>query len=98
MKHFLIEITFTAEPKQMAAVRPEHRAYIQTGFERGLLLFAAPLQPATGAVGVARAKSRAEIERFFAFDPYRLKGIATYRLVEFTPVFYQPFLESWMKA
>jgi uncharacterized protein YciI len=98
MKHFLIEITFTAEPKQMAAVRPEHRAYVQTGFERGLLLFSGLQKPTTGGMVVARAKSRSEIERFFAFDPYRLKGIATYRFVEFSPVFYQRFLESWMKA
>jgi uncharacterized protein YciI len=98
MKHFLIEITFTAEPKQMAVVRPEHRAYVQTGFERGLLLFSGLQKTMTGGVVVARAKSRQEIERFFAFDPYRLKGIATYRFVDFSPVFFQPFLDSWMKA
>jgi uncharacterized protein YciI len=98
MKHFFVEITFTAEPKQMAAVRPEHRAYIQTGFERGLLLLTALQKPATGGLAIAKAKSRSELERFIAFDPYRLKGVATYRIVEFSLVFHQPFLDNWMKA
>ena len=98
MKHFIVEITFTAEPKQMAAVRPEHRDYLQTGFERGLLLFSAPMKPMTGGIVVARTKSRQEIEQFFAFDPYHLKKVAIYRFIEFEPVFFQPFLESWMKA
>ena len=97
MKHFIVEITYTAEPQQMAAVRPEHRAYVQTGFERGLLLFSGPMEPMTGGMVVAKVKSRAEIEKFFAFDPYHLNKVATYRFIEFKPVFFQPFLESWMK-
>ena len=98
MKHFFVEITYTAEPKQMAAIRPEHRAYVQSGYERGLLLLSGPQKPMTGGLVVARAKSKQEVERFFAFDPYRLNGVAIYRFVEFTPVFFQPFLENWMKS
>jgi uncharacterized protein YciI len=98
MKHFLIEITYTADLERIIAVRPEHRAYVQGGFDRGLLLLAGPLTSMTGAVIVGRAESREEIERFFADDPYRLKSLATYRIVEYQPALLQPFLNAWMEA
>ncbi|RPH94277.1 hypothetical protein EHM69_07840 [candidate division KSB1 bacterium] len=98
MKHFLVEITYTAEPDQMAAIRPEHRAYVKTGFDGGLLLFSGPRNPMTGGLVVARMKSREDVERFFAKDPFQLNKLATYRFIEFDPVFFQPFLEDWMKG
>jgi uncharacterized protein YciI len=97
MKHFLIEITYTAGPERIAEIRGEHRAYVQTGYDRGLLLYSGPQVPPLGGIVLGRAKSLEEIQTFFDGDPYHIKGVATHRFVEFNPVLNQSFMEPWIK-
>ena len=96
MKHFIVEITYTVPVEKLANVTPVHRAFLQTGFDSGLLLFSGPQVPRVGGLVVARAASLEEIQRFFAEDPYQVQGLGTYRFIEFDPVKYQSFMESWL--
>jgi hypothetical protein len=45
---------------------------------------------------VARAPEMADIEAFFANDPFQIEGAATYRFSEYEPVKRQVFLEDWI--
>jgi uncharacterized protein YciI len=96
MKHFIVEITYTAPFEQLSETVPEHRAFLQTGYDSGWLLCSGPQVPKTGGIVVARAPSLKEIESFFTNDPYQQKGMATYRFCEFEPVKRQSFLEDWV--
>jgi uncharacterized protein YciI len=96
MKHFLIEITYLVSAEQLGDVVAEHRAFLQTGYDRGWLLFSGPLVPRTGGVVVGRAPTLDDIQAFFKNDPYQLKGLAVYRFAEFNPVKQQAFLEDWV--
>ena len=96
MKHFIVEITYSVPADQLGDVTPEHRAFLQTGYDSGLLLLSGPQVPRVGGIVVARADSLEEIQRFFADDPYQKKGLATYRFIEFNPVKNQAFIEPWL--
>ena len=96
MKHFIIEITHTVPFEQLSPTIPEHRNFLQTGYDRGWLLCSGPQSPKVGGIIVARAPSREEIEKFFISDPYQKKGLAKYRFIEFEPVKRQGFLEEWV--
>ena len=96
MKHFLIEIEYTTPMEQIEPIVPEHRAYIQLGFDSGMLLYSGPMVPRTGGIVLARAETIEAVETFLSRDPYRLQGVATHRIVEFTQVKYQPFLSDWV--
>jgi uncharacterized protein YciI len=96
MKHFIVEITYTVPFEQLADVLPEHRAYLQIGYDAGKLLLSGPQVPKVGGMVVARAASLEDIQEFFAADPYQKKGLATYRFVEFNPVKFQSFMEPWL--
>jgi uncharacterized protein YciI len=96
MKHFIVEITYTAPLEQVGEVTPDHRAFLQTGYDSGLLLYSGPQVPRVGGIIVARADSLEEIQQFFADDPYQKRGMATYRLIEFNPVKSQAFMEPWI--
>ena len=74
MLHFIIEITYTATLPEIDRVLPAHRAFLQTGYDCGLLLLSGPQNPRTGGVLVARAASRAELEAFLRDDPYQAQG------------------------
>ena len=97
MKHFMIEITFRVPEEVINQTTPEHRDFLQTGFNAGKLLYSGPKVPRVGGIVLARAESLEEIQQFFQNDPYVQKGLATYRFVEFNPVFSQKFLEPWLK-
>lgn len=98
MKHFLIEITYTASPEKIADILPAHRQFLQSGYEQGLLLMSGPMLPKTGGVVIARAQTLDDIQTFFKYDPYLANQAATYRFVEFDPVKRQTFLEDWVKG
>jgi uncharacterized protein YciI len=98
MKHFIIEITYTGTPEQIAATVNEHRAFLQTGYDKGWLLMSGPQNPKIGGIVIARAPSLEELQAFFKNDPYPTRKLATYRFVEFEPIKRQPFLESWVNG
>ena len=98
MKHFFVEITYTFPFELVAPFLQEHRAFLQTGYDRGMLLLSGPMNPRTGGVVIARAAAIEEVQSFFAQDPYRLRGVAEHRIVEFEPVKRQPFLDGWVEG
>ncbi len=82
--------------EKIAEILPSHRAFLQTGYEKGWLLCSGPMVPKSGGVVIARAPEKLDIENFFSDDPYLLNQAATYRFVEFEPVKHQNFLEDWI--
>ncbi len=36
MKHFLVEIQYLVPVEQMADILPDHRAFLQTGYDKGI--------------------------------------------------------------
>ncbi len=97
MKHFIIELTYRVPVDQLGELRPQHRQYLQTmGYARGMLLFSGPQVPPAGGMIVARAEALAEVEEFTRHDPFRVNGVADYRIIEFDPVLSQPYMADWI--
>ena len=96
MKHFIIEIIFSKPMEAIEKIVPDHRAFLQTGYDKDLLLCSGPLNPRTGGMVVARAESMEAIQEFFKADPYKLNDVADYRFSEFNPVKFHPILKDWV--
>jgi uncharacterized protein YciI len=96
MKHFLVDIQYRIPAESMGEITAQHRAFLQEGYKRGMLLYSGPKLPKTGGLVLARVASLEELESFFANDPYHLKGVADHIYTEFDPVFFQPFLKGWV--
>ncbi len=96
MKHFLVEITYTAPMEKIEPILAAHRAHLQEGYDRGWLLMSGPMNPRTGGIVVARAPSVDDLRDFFRRDPYQVHGVATHRIVEFSPVKRAPLVEAWV--
>jgi uncharacterized protein YciI len=93
MQHFMVEITYTIPISELGDSQiNEHRQFLQTGYERGLLLMSGPQFPPLGGIVVGRAESLDTLQQFFQDDPYFKRGLATYRFVEFRPVKHAGFL------
>lgn len=96
MKHCMVEITYTAPMTTIDEILPEHRKFLQIGYDSGMLLCSGPMTPRTGGIIIARAETIDVVREYFGNDPYRVRGAAEYRFVEFTPVKHQPFLQDWV--
>lgn len=96
MKHFLVEITYTRPFEEIAPIVPQHRAFLQEGYDRGWLLMSGPMNPRVGGIVIARAEREELLRNYFSRDPYALHHVASYRFLEFDPVKYQPFLDEWI--
>ena len=98
MPHYIVEITYRVPLSRIEQTVKAHRAYLQTGCDRGLLLACGPQNPRQGGILIARTAERSELEAFIAQDPYRLEELADYRLIEFLPVMHQPWAAEWFTA
>ena len=96
MKHFLIDIEYTAPLEIINVIVTEHRAFLQTGYDQGMILMSGPKNPKTGGVVIARAPSMSDIQAFFFNDPYLKHNAAKYQFLEFDPVKKQDFMEDWL--
>jgi uncharacterized protein YciI len=97
MRHFLIEITYSLPIEDIGEGQiNEHRQFLQTGYDRGLLLMSGPQVPPQGGIVIARAESLSVVEAFFQDDPYFKRSLASYRFTEFRPVKHAALLTNWV--
>jgi uncharacterized protein YciI len=97
MRHFLIEITYSLPIEEIGEGQiNEHRQFLQTGYDRGLLLMSGPQVPPQGGIVIARAESLEVVEAFFQDDPYFKRSLTSYRFIEFRPVKHAAFLKDWV--
>ncbi len=98
MKHFLVEIIYKAPIEKIEELTQSHREFLQTGYQKGILLLSGPKVPRTGGIVIAKANSLKEIMQFFLSDPYSLNNAANYNYIEFNPKSYQQILSKWFST
>ena len=98
MKHFLVELTYIVEIAKIDEVITEHRAFLQIGYDKNILLMSGPKNPREGGVIIARGESVEALQEFFSNDPYSINKCAEYKFTEFMPVKHQEFLKDWING
>jgi uncharacterized protein YciI len=96
MRHFVVTLHFRVPFETFGETVPRHRAFLQEGYDRGLLLMSGPQSSRTGGIVIARAESLESIQEFFLGDPYLSEGLASHVFTEFTPVKSQELLKEWL--
>lgn len=83
---FVVDLTYFADLSKIDALIELHRAFLKSGYDRGVFLASGPKEPRTGGVILARSDTRAELEKLIDQDPFKQEGVAEYRITEFNPV------------
>lgn len=96
MRHCVVEIIYKAPISKIEELTDSHRAYLQKGYEKGILLVSGPKVPREGGILIAKASSLEEIKSFCEQDPYFVNDAADYRFIEFNPKSYQEILNDWV--
>ena len=96
MKHFLVEIIYKAPIERINEVRDRHRAFLDAGYKKGMILMSGPQVPRTGGIIIGRAESMEDFALLLADDPYQKEGVAEYKFMEFIPVHFQDMIKEWI--
>ncbi|KMS82465.1 MULTISPECIES: YciI family protein [Streptomyces] len=80
---FVLELTYTAPLDAVDAVLPDHVAWLEEQYGKGLFLASGRKNPRDGGVIPAVAGDRARIDEIVASDPFTVAGVCAYRVTEF---------------
>lgn len=94
---FIILINYTKPIEEVNAVVAEHRMYLDTLYEADKLICSGRRASLTGGVLLSHAKTREEIDTIIKNDPYNLKGVANYEVIEFNPGKYDEKFKAFVE-
>ncbi|MCC9158245.1 YciI family protein [Streptomyces parvulus] len=95
---FVLELSYTAPLEAVDAVLPDHVAWLDELYERGVFLASGRKEPRDGGVIVAVAGDRARMEEIAAGDPFVRAGVCEYRVTEFVATKTAPTLEAYRES
>lgn len=84
-KMFVILINYTKPIEGVNEVLASHRAYLDTQYAAGRLICSGRKADLSGGVLISNAKTKEEVDEIIKNDPYNLKDVANYDVIEFTP-------------
>jgi uncharacterized protein len=88
MAIFAVQYFYSAEPEQVAEIRPLHRAWESEHFEQGVLLAGGPLVNIPGALLIFNAEDVQQLAALLDTDPFDIAGCIGERVIEeWNPVF-----------
>ncbi len=94
---FCILVTYTKPIGEIEQILGEHRAYLQKGYDAGVLLVSGPQNPKVGGCIIGRFVDKDHAEAFTHNDPYYLNNAATYEIIEFSPVLHSPLIKTFVQ-
>ncbi|NBX85618.1 MAG: GTP cyclohydrolase [Gammaproteobacteria bacterium] len=93
---FVILVKYTKNLAVVDQYLASHRDYLETGYQKGYLMASGPQKPRTGGVLISQLKDRKILDAFLQHDPFYLQDVASYQVVEFTPVKFHQLLSSFV--
>lgn len=97
MKYFVIEGKLKNSVKIDENVMNEHIAHSQSAIDKGLILMSGLKSDMSGGMSIMKANSIEEVEAYLSADPLKISGSQEYRVIEFSPHYFQQTPGEWFK-
>lgn len=91
---FVLSLTYIAPIEQVDALRPAHLDWLKQGRAAGHFVGWGRKVPAKGGIILAVGDDAAAVTALAHTDPYYIGGVAEVEVIEFSPAFIAPGLES----
>lgn len=93
---FLITLIYKKPLETVEQYLQEHRDFLSEGYAQNYFIVSGPQNPRVGGVIISQLQDRTTLEKFLEQDPFYMRGIADYKITEFTPVKYHPDFAAFM--
>lgn len=95
MKYFIIEGTITNADLMNDDIMQEHMEYSQKAMDKGLILTSGLKEDMSGGLFVMKSESREIIDEYLVNEPLKLNGIQEYKVIEFSPHYFNKSSNEW---
>ncbi|WP_020664958.1 YciI family protein [Amycolatopsis benzoatilytica] len=82
---FVVVLTYTAPLDEIDQAMPDHVEWLSKQYDDGHFLASGRQNPRIGGVIITRPMDRANLDAILAADPFAIKGLASYEIIEFSP-------------
>lgn len=83
---FIVLQHFTSTLEEIDRYVQAHRDFMEYHFKQGIFIMAGPKTPKNGQIFIATTKDKMQLHAILKQDPYIVAELATFELIEFTPV------------
>ncbi|MDQ2993513.1 MAG: YciI family protein [Pseudomonadota bacterium] len=83
---FIILLTYVKSIDEIDSHIREHRSFLDEGYQNNFFIVSGPRNPRTGGIIISQLNDRTQLENFLKNDPFQIHGLASYEIIEFTPV------------
>ena len=91
---FIVILKYIKPLTEIEKFLEAHRSFLDKYYDFNDLVCSGPKNPRDGGVILARTKDRSALEKILDEDPFKINQIATYDIVEFTPVKFSKAFEG----
>lgn len=95
---FIVELEYTGTLAEIDGVLDDHRAWLNTQYAAGKLLFSGPKNPRTGGIIISSLQSKTELEDLIAQDPFAINKLVRYNITEFRAIKAHPELQHFIES
>lgn len=85
---FIVKVGYKKGIEEVDKFLLEHRAFLEQGYQKNFLIASGPQNPRIGGIILSQLTDKQQLEDFLSQDPFSLYDIASYEIIEFTPVKY----------
>ena len=82
---FIINITYKTALDKVDQYLNEHIEFLNKQYELGNFLASGRKVPRTGGIILSKVEEKSVLEQIIAQDPFKIKELADYQLIEFIP-------------
>lgn len=91
---FIVTLKYIKPLSEVEKFLDAHRSFLGKYYESNDLVCSGPKNPRDGGIIIARTKDRSALEKILTEDPFQINQIATYEIIEFTPVKFSKAFEG----
>jgi uncharacterized protein YciI len=95
---FVVVLTYTAPIEEVDLALPDHVAWLEAQYERGLFLASGARKPRVGGVIITRPMSQGKLDAILASDPFAVRNLAKHEVIPFSPTKTAPELRQLNEA
>lgn len=84
-KIFIVSLHYTKPLEEIDKHVVAHRAYLDIGFEKGILIGSGRKNPPDGGVIISCLQDKQTLMDFLNHDPFAINNLVEHQIIEFTP-------------
>lgn len=93
---FLITLKYKKPLEIVDQYLAEHRNFLEEGYQKNYFIVSGPQNPRVGGIILSQLKNQDQVEDIIKRDPFYVKEIAEYQVIEFNPVKFHPKFEPFI--